>query len=132
MPLGQPLLIAVLERSNRARWRRSLQVLLVITIATAMDRGRRMATLAVTLLLPHTSTTCGQSREGGLVTSQSERRSRFLGRAAVAYVQASPKGVVETKIVDGPIRTGQLRLVDEWVTTIGLPRAEYGTEQKPR
>jgi hypothetical protein len=48
--------------------------------------------LAPCWLPPHNSSTRGQSREGGLVTSQSERRSRFLGRAAVAYVQGSPKG----------------------------------------
>lgn len=41
---------------------------------------------------PHRSTTCGQSRKGGLVTSHRERRSSFLGRVAVAYVQGSPKG----------------------------------------
>lgn len=40
----------------------------------------------------HRKATSGQSRWGGLVTSHSERRSRSLGRAAVAYVQGSPKG----------------------------------------
>lgn len=41
---------------------------------------------------PHSSNTSGQSRWGGLVTSNSERRSRFLGRVVVAHVQGSPKG----------------------------------------
>jgi hypothetical protein len=35
----------------------------------------------------HTRSTCGLSRRGGVRTSNSERRSRFLGRVAVAYVQ---------------------------------------------
>jgi len=41
---------------------------------------------------PHSSLTCGQSRGGGVETSNRTRRSRFLGRVAVAYVQGSPKG----------------------------------------
>lgn len=41
---------------------------------------------------PHSNTTCGQSRRGGLVTSHCERRSSFLGRVVVAHVQGSPKG----------------------------------------
>jgi hypothetical protein len=40
----------------------------------------------------HTHSTCGQSRRGGVVTSDSRRRSRFLGRVVVAHVQGSPKG----------------------------------------
>jgi len=41
---------------------------------------------------PHSHSTCGQSRGGGLVTSNRTRRSRCLGRVAVAYVQSSLKG----------------------------------------
>lgn len=41
---------------------------------------------------PHSRITCSQSRGRGLVTSNSERRSRFLGRVVVAHVQGSPKG----------------------------------------
>ena len=41
---------------------------------------------------PHSYLTCGQSRGGGVGTSDSRRRSRYLGRVAVAYVQGSPKG----------------------------------------
>ena len=48
--------------------------------------------LEQSLLSPHTNATCGQSRRGGFVTSNSVRRSRFLGRVAVAYVQGPPKG----------------------------------------
>lgn len=48
--------------------------------------------LEQSLLSPHTDFTCGQSRRGGVETSNSVRRSRFLGRVAVAYVQGSPKG----------------------------------------
>lgn len=40
----------------------------------------------------HSYTTCGQSRRGGVETSSRTRRSRFLGRVAVAYVQGSLKG----------------------------------------
>lgn len=42
---------------------------------------------------PHIGLTCGQSRGGGVVTSDSRRRSRFLGRVAVTHVQGPPKGV---------------------------------------
>jgi hypothetical protein len=48
--------------------------------------------LDCTVLSPHTEFTCGQSRGGGVRTSNSRRRSRFLGRVAVAHVQGSPKG----------------------------------------
>lgn len=41
---------------------------------------------------PHSYPTSGQSRWGGVRTSNSRRRSRFLGRVVVAYVQGSPKG----------------------------------------
>lgn len=45
------------------------------------------------LLSPHTNRTRGQSHEGGLVTSYSERRSRFHSAGwPLAYVQGSPKG----------------------------------------
>lgn len=43
-------------------------------------------------LAPHSNLTCGQSRRGGVGTSESRRRSRFLGRVVVAHVQGSPKG----------------------------------------
>lgn len=48
--------------------------------------------LAVARPQPHTSTTCGQSRKGGVETSNSRRRSNVFGRVAVTYVQGSPKG----------------------------------------
>lgn len=48
--------------------------------------------LAQSALPPHITTSCGQSRSGGFTTSNSRRRSSFLGRVAVAYVQGSPKG----------------------------------------
>ena len=48
--------------------------------------------LAITNASPHTVGTCGQSRGGGLVTSDSRRRSISFGRVAVTYVQGSPKG----------------------------------------
>lgn len=41
---------------------------------------------------PHSVATCGQSRGGGVRTSNSRRRSRSLGRVVVAHVQGSPKG----------------------------------------
>ncbi|CAH0497227.1 hypothetical protein [Novosphingobium sp. CECT 9465] len=41
---------------------------------------------------PHRSVTNGPSRWGGVRTSNSRRRSRFLGRVVVAHVQGSPKG----------------------------------------
>lgn len=40
----------------------------------------------------HNNSTNGQFRWGGFVTSYCVRRSRLLGRVAVAYVQGSPKG----------------------------------------
>lgn len=40
----------------------------------------------------HSCRTRGQSRGGGLVPSNSERRSKQFGRVAVAYVQGPPKG----------------------------------------
>lgn len=40
----------------------------------------------------HRKVTSGQSRWGGVRTSNRTRRSRFLGRVAVAHVQGSPKG----------------------------------------
>lgn len=49
-------------------------------------------TLAVSTDATHSTITCGQSRGGGVRTSIRERRSRFLGRVAVAHVQGSPKG----------------------------------------
>lgn len=43
--------------------------------------------------LPHIKTICGQSRRGGIRTSNSRRRSNMLfGRVAVTHVQGSPKG----------------------------------------
>ena len=56
-------------------------------ISNYFERGLDQA-----LHSPHSLATRGQSRGRGLVTSGSERRSRFLGRVAVAYVQGSPKG----------------------------------------
>lgn len=58
----------------------------------------------------HTRSTCGLSRRGGVVTSYSRRRSRFLGRVVVAHVQGSPKGgdalgllgVTNTRLRSGP------------------------------
>lgn len=41
---------------------------------------------------PHSCHTSGQSHWGGVETSSRTRRSRFLGRVAVAYVQSSLKG----------------------------------------
>lgn len=41
---------------------------------------------------PHSCATCVQSHRGGFVTSDSARRSRFLGRVAVTHVQSSLKG----------------------------------------
>jgi hypothetical protein len=49
-------------------------------------------TLAVALLAKHTSSTCGQSRRGGVGTSNGGRRSNVFGRVAVTHVQGSPKG----------------------------------------
>lgn len=40
----------------------------------------------------HSFSTSGQSRGGGLVTSDCVRRSTVFGRVAVTYVQGSPKG----------------------------------------
>ncbi len=51
-----------------------------------------MGTLANVAIASHSLATCGQSRGRGLVTSDSTRRSRFLGRVAVTHVQGSPKG----------------------------------------
>lgn len=51
--------------------------------ATCLDRGR---------LYPHSNSTSGQSRWGGVETSNHRRRSRLLGRVVVAHVQGSPKG----------------------------------------
>ena len=48
--------------------------------------------LAIINTSPHTYGTCGQSRRGGLVTSDSRRRSINFGRVAVTYVQGPPKG----------------------------------------
>ncbi len=48
--------------------------------------------LAITIASPHTERTCGQSRGGGLVTSDSRRRSISFGRVAVTHVQGPPKG----------------------------------------
>lgn len=51
-----------------------------------------MGMLAIAQSQQHSFLTCGQSRGGGLVTSDGERRSNVFGRVAVAYVQGSPKG----------------------------------------
>ena len=51
--------------------------------ASCLDRGR---------LYPHSNSTSGQSRWGGVGTSDSRRRSRLLGRVVAAHVQGSPKG----------------------------------------
>lgn len=51
---------------------------------------------------PHSSLTCGQSRSGGVGTSNSRRRSRFLGRVVVAHVQGSPKGGGALGLLDVP------------------------------
>lgn len=50
---------------------------------SCLDRGR---------LYPHSSSTSGQSRWGGLITSCCTRWSRSLGRVVAAHVQGSPKG----------------------------------------
>lgn len=41
---------------------------------------------------PHSLPTCGKLRGGGVVTSDSRRRSISFGRVAVTHVQGSPKG----------------------------------------
>ena len=51
--------------------------------ASCLDRGR---------LYPHSNTTSGQSRWGGVGTSHRAHRSRLLGRVVAAHVQGSPKG----------------------------------------
>lgn len=53
-----------------------------------MDRR----TLELCRFAQHSKGTCGQSRGGGVVTSDSIRRSRSLGRVAVTHVQGPPKG----------------------------------------
>ena len=67
---------------------------------------------------PHSHSTCGQSRGGGLVTSNRTRRSRCLGRVAVAYVQSSLKGggalcvrrVTNTRLCPVPLLNREARL----------------------
>lgn len=49
-------------------------------------------TLDLRALPQHSTITCGQSRGGGVGTSNCTRRSIYFGRVAVAYVQGSPKG----------------------------------------
>jgi len=51
-----------------------------------------MPTLVFSKPLPHNFTTRGQSRGGGVGTSESRRRSNVFGRVAVTYVQGTPKG----------------------------------------
>lgn len=52
-----------------------------------------MRTLDWLQFLPHINTICGQSRRGGVETSNSRRRSNTIfGRVAVTHVQGSPKG----------------------------------------
>ena len=60
--------------------------------AEAFSRACAQQALDQSPLSPHTNLSCGQSRSGGFTTSNRTRRSRFLGRVAVAYVQGSPKG----------------------------------------
>ena len=48
--------------------------------------------LAVRTGPPHTPTTRGLSRGGGLITSRRAGRSKQFGRVAVTHVQGSPKG----------------------------------------
>lgn len=48
--------------------------------------------LAVATRAKHKQCTCGQSRNGGVGTSDSRRRSNVFGRVAVTHVQGSPKG----------------------------------------
>lgn len=51
--------------------------------SSRLDRAR---------LYPHSNSTSGQSRWGGVGTSQRAHRSRLLGRVVAAHVQGSPKG----------------------------------------
>lgn len=61
-------------------------------------------------LVSQNTLSCGQSRRGGVGTSNSRRRSSILGRVVVAYVQGSPKGgdalgllrVPNTRLRSGP------------------------------
>ena len=100
--------------------------------------------LAITNTSPHTFVTCGQSRGGGLVTSDSRRRSTCFGRVAVTYVQGPPKGggalglleVTSTRLTPVPpqiegvsalvtdqtsIRSRNAgRLVSGWISAAGL------------
>lgn len=62
--------------------------------------------LAVQRLPKHSGGTCGKSRGGGFRTSNSGRRSRFLGRVAVTHVQGPPKGGGAL----GPLRVLNTRL----------------------
>lgn len=55
-------------------------------------QAARHTDLATVASPPHKVVTCGQSRGGGLTTSNSTRRSSYLGRVAVTYVQGLPKG----------------------------------------
>lgn len=63
-----------------------------VPCAEAFSRACAQQALDQSPLSPHTNLSCGQSRSGGFTTSNRTRRSRFLGRVAVAYVQGSPKG----------------------------------------
>lgn len=54
----------------------------------------------------HSDGTCGQSRRGGVGTSNCGRRSRSLGRVAVTHVQGPPKGGGAL----GPLRVPNTRL----------------------
>ena len=81
-------------------------------------------------LSPHINATCGKSRSGGLVTSESERRSGIPGRVAVAHVQGSPKGggalgslrVTSTRLRPVPPinKEGPMRRTLGFLTTIAI------------
>src|SRR5690606_7783404 len=70
---------------------------------------------------PHSRLTCGQSRGGGVRTSNSVRRSKHaFGRVAVTHVQGLPKGgralgtlrVLNTRLWPVPPRQGVPMLTD--------------------
>jgi len=95
----------------------------------------RVDALAVALIAQHTSSTCGQSRKGGLITSKRTRRSNVFGRVAVTHVQGSPKGggalcvrrVINTRLAPVP-PSGEVPMSEaDTFTGIGNTDGEQST-----
>lgn len=70
---------------------------------------------------PHSLVTRGQSRGGGLITSNRTRWSRFLGRVVVTHVQGSPKGggaLCVRRVINARLAAGASASVGAWMRTL--------------